>query len=132
VGPFGTNGGTRWDQDAVEDHVVFERWNTLSNRLAEDVQSAVRPPGYDHGETPFQSSIHVTRRSCVIRPIGARTARSVLATVAGTFVICDAERRFCVRSVAKLKPKRDLDQEMWHPNVPNDSYYLQLSSSSGA
>jgi Domain of unknown function (DUF4253) len=40
VGPFGTIGGTRWDQDPVQDHVAFERSNTLSNRPVEDVQTA--------------------------------------------------------------------------------------------
>ena len=55
MGPFGTIGGTRWDQDPVQDHVAFERSNTLSNRSAEDVQTAVRCPGYDHCGTPFHS-----------------------------------------------------------------------------
>jgi hypothetical protein len=45
VGPFWTASGTRWDQDPVQDHAVFESWNTLSNRPAEEVQPAAAPQG---------------------------------------------------------------------------------------
>jgi hypothetical protein len=115
VGPFGTIGGTRWDPDAVQDHAVFERWNTLSNGLAEDVQFGGQAPGYDHCGTPFHSPFHVTRGSCMMRPIGTRTARYVRPRVGQRGRQCRARRN--VMALGR-DPARRLPSVLTRPLMP--------------